>query len=334
MSPDAEGDQAMTETIPTPTTANFSAGNGEVVSSATTTQQERTLARIVGSRPEVAAKIREQLELGTQVRDLRIRYAEDLDDARTRKQAWVKKVTELLSSVFDNSSVADYCNDWVGKIFPEYAEFGNFVEQFYEEMAHRLGRLRAVSRRVEQGMEPQPAPQPAAASAPAQPADVATPAAAAEQAAVPVAPVGTPRRTVEQPAPVQSVVLLGLPAECPELSEPLARFLSELGIATVPLVESANSGDWTEAIDKHSSAGFAIVSAAAGDPRLASFRLGYAAGTLGTGHLCVVHPAGTISGVEATALPHLSLDAGGGWQLQLARQLKRAGLSVDLNRLC
>jgi hypothetical protein len=330
MQPEAEGDQAMTETIPTPTTANPSAGNGAVVSSATTTQQERTLARIVGSRPEVAARIREQLELGTQIRDLRIRYAEDLDDARARKQAWVKKVTDLLSSVFDNNSVADYCNDWVGKIFPEYAEFGNFVEQFYEEMAHRIGRLRAVSRRVEQGLEPQPAPQPAASAA-AQPAEVAAP--AAEQAAVPVAPAAAPRR-VEQPASVHSVVLMGLPAECPELSGPLGKFLSELGIPTVPLVESANPGDWTEAIDKHSSAGFAIVSAAAGDPRLASFRLGYAAGKLGSGHLCVVHPAGTISGVEATGLTHMALDEGGGWQLQLARQLKRAGVSVDLNRLC
>jgi hypothetical protein len=33
--------------------------------------------------------------------------------------------------LFDSSAVADESNDWVGKIYPEYAEFGNRREQFY-----------------------------------------------------------------------------------------------------------------------------------------------------------------------------------------------------------
>jgi hypothetical protein len=51
--------------------------------------------------------------------------------------------------MFDNVTVTDFCNDWVGKIFPEYAEFGNFVEQFYDEVEYRLNRLRSVATRVQ-----------------------------------------------------------------------------------------------------------------------------------------------------------------------------------------
>ena len=38
--------------------------------------------------------------------------------------------------------------------------------------------------------------------------------------------------------------------------------------------------------------------------------------------------------LEASPVATVMLDAHGGWQLPLARTLKRAGVAVDLNRLC
>jgi hypothetical protein len=81
---------------------------------------------------EAMEKLHAQCERGSEIRDVRIRYVEDLEEARARKLAWTHQSTALRMSLFATSEVADFCNDWVGKIFPEYAEFGNFVEQFYE----------------------------------------------------------------------------------------------------------------------------------------------------------------------------------------------------------
>ena len=111
-------------------------------------------ARLIHPRAEVTKALAIALEKGLEVRAFRIRYQEDLDEARLAKLKWTQATIDLLTALFDNTAVADYCNDWVGKIFPEYAELGNFVEQFYEEMEHRLGKLRTVLHRVEQGVDP------------------------------------------------------------------------------------------------------------------------------------------------------------------------------------
>src|SRR5687768_12872847 len=112
--------------------------------------------RLNHPRAEVAAALRVAIEKGGEIRDRRIRYQEDLDEARIAKLKWTAAALDLLNALFDNSSVADYCNDWVGKIFPEYAELGNFVEQFYEEMEYRLAKLRHVLERVERMGDPAP----------------------------------------------------------------------------------------------------------------------------------------------------------------------------------
>src|SRR5438093_858967 len=108
-----------------------------------------TTAKLIAPRPEAVKFLRAALDKGGEIKGLRIRNGEDLDKGRGRKLEWVAEVTELLNKLFDNPSVADYVNDWVGKVFPEYAEFGNFVDQFYEEMDYRLGKMRTVLKRVE-----------------------------------------------------------------------------------------------------------------------------------------------------------------------------------------
>src|SRR5687768_18517979 len=121
-----------------------------------TTPMTATAARLTVPRADAIQLLGAHLQKGLALRNLRIKHPEDLDRARSMKLEWTAVATDLLNRLFDNPSVADFCNDWVGKIFPEYAEFGNFVEQFYEEMQQRLGRLRSVLKRVEQPAEPAP----------------------------------------------------------------------------------------------------------------------------------------------------------------------------------
>src|SRR3954447_1613092 len=112
-----------------------SRNEGTTMSTATAANNtsDRATAKLVSPRPDALKHLRRVLDRGLEIKALRIRNGDELDVARGHKLEWVQDVTDLLNQMFDNPSVADYVNDWVGKVFPEYAEFGNFVEQFYEE---------------------------------------------------------------------------------------------------------------------------------------------------------------------------------------------------------
>lgn len=64
----------------------------------------------------------------------------------------------------------------------------------------------------------------------------------------------------------------------------------------------------------------------------ALLEIGFLLGTLGTARLCFLAPA------DAPALPGLdavtrqAMDGSGLWRLLLAREMKRAGLDIDMNR--
>src|SRR5690349_19520184 len=107
-------------------------------------------AKLIMPRGDAIQHLKMAADAGGEIKGRRIRNGDDLDEARGVKLQWVSDTTDLLNQLFDNVSVADYFNDWVGKVFPEYAEFGNFVDQFYEEMDHRLAKLRAIQKRVEE----------------------------------------------------------------------------------------------------------------------------------------------------------------------------------------
>ena len=116
----------------------------------TATAERPTTAKLTATRADAMKHLNAALNKGGEIKALRIRNGDDLDVGRGYKLEWVQDCTDLLNRLFDNGSVADYVNDWVGKVFPEYAEFGNFVEQFYEEMDYRLNKLRLVLKRVEE----------------------------------------------------------------------------------------------------------------------------------------------------------------------------------------
>ena len=61
------------------------------------------------------------------------------------------------------------------------------------------------------------------------------------------------------------------------------------------------------------------------------FELGYFVGKLGRGSVCLLRQ-GEIEGFsDFDGVIYTSMDAGGGWRLQLAQELKAADFKVDLN---
>jgi len=293
-------------------------------------------AKLGRPRDEALVHLQNQLRRGTEIKALRIRSGNELDRARATKLEWTQRTLELLIELFDTRSVADECNDWVGKIYPEYAEFGNFVEQFYAEMDHRLRRLKAVIKRIDN--EPTNGTViPAAAAtavaesngdgeAVAQVLDAATAGAAAPAKRPAAAPASAPAQ--QSPSQLLTGLLVACHADDAVKQSVIDFFESlDMQVATVE-----DTSQMAEALDRQAKVSFVVI-LSAGEQNDHNFELGFCAGRLGLKRVYLLHPQPAAT-EDPRGLTHVMLDTGGGWQLQMARHFKRAGLDVDLNRLC
>lgn len=289
--------------------------------------------RLSVPRAKAMREIQAALKIGQAIADQRIRERHELDQARAEKQEWVQRTTELLTQLFNSSRVADRCNDWTARILPEYAPLEAFIDLFHQEMEHRLNRLRAVLRRLDDLPDSRTTVHAAVPDAPDD---------------QPESPQQTPMTTtlppvVTQPAPAPAptmpasasrtlCLLLNCGGEA-TLEQSIRTFAQQLGLTVQPIARGEGIAAM-EALDPDRQAGFAIVLAGGGEQTIANhlFELGFCTGRLGATRVCVMHD-GASTFTAPQGLKALAVDGSEGWQLQLARLLKRAGVEIDLNRL-
>lgn len=126
----------------------------------------------------------------------------------------------------------------------------------------------------------------------------------------------------------------------------VARFLERLAQDVIVLREQPNQGRTIiEKFEDYSDVGFAIVLLTPDDrggpangalrPRARQnvvLELGYFLGRLGRMRVCALHRGDVEIPSDYTGVIYIPIDQGGGWRLLLARELKAAGLPVDMNR--
>ncbi|HVT91060.1 MAG TPA: hypothetical protein VHD56_19565 [Tepidisphaeraceae bacterium] len=273
--------------------------------------QDQGIGKLVLPREQALSLLQAQFKKGSQVKALRIRNQQELDAARARKLAWTNQMIELLTGLFGNSSVADQCNDWVGKIYPEYAELGNFVEQFYAEMEHRLKRLKAVIAAVQKTHSTS-----RVNTEESKASDIKTPPSITESEAA-AAP----------PAQLRGALICFAADDGSKAS--ISEFLKGLGMELIAVVEPV-ADNLEQVVVGGASFGIVIQGDSAGDR---AFDLGLCVGRLGVHRVCVLHPPNVNLQGNLGGICRLAIDQPGGWQIQLAKQLKRGGLPIDLNRL-
>jgi hypothetical protein len=259
------------------------------------------LPRLVKPRDEARKLLVNQIKIGQAIRSQRIDYLDDLDQARAEKQEWVTRSSDLLKRLFSDSSVAEQCNNWVGPILPEYAEFDLFVAQFTNEMKHRVGTLQSLVKRLDETAEIESLEAPMIATR------------------EPVAPI------VAAPTIRWSGLLISHAAD-ETMQQSVTQFLDKLDVS-LDTVDSVPGGS----APAHDLVEFALIlkgSSQSNDDDV--FELGFCVGRFGTQRVCVLHrdPAQSTRGVC-----HIALDPAGAWQLALARHLKAGGATIDLNRL-
>ncbi len=118
----------------------------------------------------------------------------------------------------------------------------------------------------------------------------------------------------------------------------VGEFLHELDFRIEVIDRAAAAGRSVAELlgaDQHAAFAVLVADAAAIQQDASSweFELGYCAGRLGCDRVFVAS-ATSEAPVDKHGIHHLAIDPNGGWQLQMARNLKRAGVPVDLNRLC
>ena len=132
--------------------------------------------------------------------------------------------------------------------------------------------------------------------------------------------------------------------------ESVARFLDSLGLKAVILREQPNAGRTIiEKFTDYSDVSFAVVLLTEDDVgRLSSessdkekprarqnviLELGFFLGKLGRKNVCALYEAGVEIPSDYHGVIFLELDAKGSWKLDLARELKAAGIPFDMNRI-
>ncbi|MCB8889574.1 TIR domain-containing protein [Vreelandella malpeensis] len=132
-----------------------------------------------------------------------------------------------------------------------------------------------------------------------------------------------------------------------QAKESSARFIGKLGLNAIILHEQANEGKTIiEKLEKHTDAAYAIVlftpddvgsSAATSENLLPRARqnvlveLGYMAAKIGRDKVCVLRKGNVEIPSDFLGVLYIDIDAAGAWRLTLAKELKVAGLKVNLN---
>lgn len=130
----------------------------------------------------------------------------------------------------------------------------------------------------------------------------------------------------------------------------LARTLEKLNLTAIVLHEQANEGKTViEKFERNASrVAFAVILLTpddagypAGKPEDVSPRarqnvlleLGYFLGALGRSRVCVLHKGQVEIPSDYLGVVYLQMDESGAWRFSLAKELKQAGLPIDLNAL-
>ena len=129
--------------------------------------------------------------------------------------------------------------------------------------------------------------------------------------------------------------------------EAVARFVEKLGIEAIVLNEQATGGRTImEKLEFYSDVDFAVILltpddeggavGSAAQPRARQnviLERGYFVGKLGRKHVCALYKGSLELPSDFLGVGYVPLDSNGGWHVTLARELRAAGFSIDMNQV-
>ena len=276
-------------------------------------------ATLLMPRSEAEARIRKQVEKGQKLLGLRIGHSPELEQAENEKKKWSDFNAELLKRIVNTDElVNDYNPPGAAAGAWGPVSLSQEVQGFYSNVKKYITRLESILDRLE---------------------------------LIPESPVlGQPMEA--QPTgfhPEVSRRVFVVHGHDEEAKQSAARCLEKLEMEAIILHEQPNWGRTIiEKFEDYADAGFAVVlltpddmGAARDDidnlgPRARQnvvFELGFFVGKLGRQRVCALHKGDVEIPSDFAGVLWVPMDPGGAWRFALGREIKAAGLDVDLNKL-
>ncbi|HEV7889159.1 MAG TPA: nucleotide-binding protein [Pyrinomonadaceae bacterium] len=273
--------------------------------------------RLIVPRDDAAAKIQAQIDKGLTLREIVIRSEDDLRKARAGKSKWSQYNVELLTRLFDNPSIAnEYDPPRAFIIGDDYLE--ERIESFRRDVDYYVTKLESVLDRLE--LIPEPLIDVKAA---------------------------TLEESKESDSLSRNIFIVHGHDEAAR--EATARFIEKLGLRPIILHERPNSGKTLiEKFEHNADVGFTIVLLTPDDigyrkdhpeeagPRARQnviFELGYFLGRLNRAKVCALYKGDIEILSDYQGVLYIPMDSGGAWRFLLAKEIRAAGLDVDLNKI-
>jgi predicted nucleotide-binding protein len=268
------------------------------------------------SRTDAQQQIADRIAKGSQLNSRPIKTREELDDAERLMQIWSSYNTELLQRIFDNDVIVSEYNWYplAGSV-RMYESLVEDIHDFHTFLSGRITKLEAILERLP--LIPEPALHIPAATAPG----------------IAFSPGG--HRSV--------FVVHGHDTAA---RETLARFLGQIGLTPIILHEQPTAGrTLLEKFEAHADVDFAVVLLTPDDVftmgsatfqrsrQNVIFELGFFFGKLGRQKVAVIFSGDVELPSDVHGLTYIPLDPAGAWKNALARELRAAGFTVDLNRI-
>lgn len=271
---------------------------------------------LVVSRADAHRKIEERIAFGKEIQGRNFSSVAELDSAQNDRTKWTQYNSEYLRRAFNDESFGvsyDKVSGWGTLLINP--SFGERVSSFRDGMERKITSLQSLLERLElipelhSAVEPQP---------------------------------------IERPETVIGSDVFIVHGHDEAAKSEVARFIEKIRLNAVILHEQSNQGlTVIEKFERHAArSGFAVVlltpddiAAPKSDPSKTQLRarqnvileLGYFCGSLGREKVCVLYKNGVEIPSDYFGVLYVEHDSAGAWHLRLAKELKQAGLDVDLN---
>lgn len=278
--------------------------------------------------PKAREMLQVQIDKGEGMLSRRPTSQEDLDRLEEEKRLWSDYNATLLKKIFTTSEMADEYTAFYGGGFSTQPNFGQLLRDFYDDLRDSLTRLRSIHGRLDLFDAPGGSDKHTAITG------------------VPSGAVTSKETSLNSNAQAGDIFLVH--GQNDQAKETVARYLEKLGLKVVVLHEQPNLGRTIiEKFQDYASVRYAVVLLTADDvgastksasdlkPRARQnviLELGFFMGKLGRHRTCAMLEAGVEIPSDYSGIVYISLDASGAWRLLLGKELRAAGLDVDLNR--
>jgi predicted nucleotide-binding protein len=267
------------------------------------------------SRDEAAQKIGERIILGEELYAREISNVEQLESAENEYRRWNSYNAEMLKRLFTTHKFAEEYSWWGAASISLYEKSpAEKLQDFRKDVREKMHRLESVLERLE---------------------------------LIPLAS-GVRSTAIAAVARGRTNKVFVVHGHDEGARESVARFLDRLGLETIILHEQATGGRTiVEKLEHYAEVDFAVVlltpddigGLKSSDPSKLEARarqnvileLGFFAGKLGRKHVCALYKGPLELPSDYLGVGYVPLDENGGWRLHLAKELRGAGFSVDMN---